>query len=193
MSSSKLKYLFGDLQLEFPEAYLSFVTPKNVSDTIIQLAQEHFDLTDKIIWDIFAGIGTDSIRFADVSNKVYCTELNENTYKVLCKNTSNKDNIMCRNIDSTTCINMHPYDQCDIVYFDPPWGSTYDKSATEFDFNNVKINNLTVPQLALQLHSQADLIIKSPVISNSFEDIFGSNIDTFLFTQQKLKFLFVRK
>jgi hypothetical protein len=182
----KLKYLFGEKDMACEDSYLSFVTPNGVSDIIVQQAQEHFDLGDKIIWDLFAGIGTDSIKFAELSQKVHCTELNPQTYQHLCENTKQYDNITTY---KGSCVDYIDRLKPHIIYYDPPWGPTY-KSGGAFDFNDVLIGTDTVPQLALKLLKGAHLIIKAPITSNSFEEILGPDIDVFTFTQQKLKFIF---
>lgn len=183
----KLPYLFGDKDLSCSNLYLSFVTPHGVSEIIMQQAQEHFELGDKTIWDMFAGIGTDSIKFAEHAYKVYCTESNQETYEYLCENTKEYKNITTYNgncMDYISIVKPH------IIYFDPPWGPTF-KSGSDFDFNDVTINGCPIPKLAEQLLENAILIIKAPITCNSFEQILGSDIDVFTFTQQKLKFIFV--
>ena len=181
-----MEYLFGEKKLAHNDSYLPFVTPHNVSETVIQQAQEHFDFSDKIVWDMFAGIGTDAIKFADIANKVYCTEINPETYHNLLENTKGHENIITYN---GNCLDYLSDIKANIIYFDPPWGSTF-KSGQNFDFNDVKINDLTIPQLAIKLRNHAHLIIKAPIPSNSFEEALGTDIDVFTFTKQKLNFHF---
>lgn len=192
---SKLYYLFGPTYSEWDYSntdYLSYVTPKIIIDKIIELAKEYYQgLNDKVIWDMFAGAGCDAIRLARHSGKVICTEIDSDTYRCLEQNIKTRDqpNIEIYNKDCCDMINT----QCNIIYFDPPWGDTF-RSGKDFDFNDVILNNgMTVLKLAKDLSTQHHLIIKSPISSDSFEQVFGDRVVAiFTFTQQKLKYLFVK-
>lgn len=192
---SKLYYLFGSDYNDWNYSnkdYLSYVTPKLIIEKIIELAKEHYQgLNDKVIWDMFAGAGCDALRLARHSGKVICTEINSDTFRCLEQNVQMKDqpNIEIHHGD---CCNMMDT-TCNIIYFDPPWGDTF-CSGKEFDFNDVTMNNgKSVLSLAKDLSIEHHLIIKSPIRSDSFEELFGDRVTAvFTFTQQKLKYLFVK-
>ena len=187
---SKLQYLFGAGYRKWTcstGGYYAFITPDLIMRKICDLADEHFHgLKDKVIWDMFSGIGTDGIRLAERAGKVICTEINYSTYADLQKNSKDIDNVETYNAD---CCKFST--KCDIVYFDPPWGNTY-RSGEPFDFNKIRLGAVTVAELAKQVYGGDGMIIKSPVTCNTFEELFTDQvIYTFTFTQQKLKFLFV--
>ena len=195
--SSRLTYLLGSHHAEwsYDDEYLSFVTPELISTSIVSLAQEHFaGLIDKVIWDMFAGIGTDSIRLSQVSGRVICTELNKGTFKHLKSNIQamGATNIQATRID---CCDYAERVNCNIIYFDPPWGDSF-QSGTKFDFVNVILSNgKNVLDIVQEMHKKADLIIKSPFTCQSFDTLFDEKyiIGIFAFRQQKLKFLFIKK
>jgi tRNA/tmRNA/rRNA uracil-C5-methylase (TrmA/RlmC/RlmD family) len=192
---SKLTYLFGAHyeQWKYSEPYLSFITPEIIANTVIHEAGDYFSgLVDKVVWDMFAGIGTDAIRLARVSGKVICTELNKATFKDLQHNVKvmEQHNMKLLNGD---CVDYMSSIECDIIYFDPPWGDTF-QSGMDFDFSNIILDNgKSVIDLVLAAQRKSNLIIKSPFSSNSFESVFDpvDIIGVYAFRQQKLKFIFV--
>lgn len=196
MTSSKLYYLLGKDYLNWSckdEQYYYYITPHIIMQKIIDLAREHYhSLADKVIWDMFAGIGSDGLRLALHTGKVICTEIDQVRYQDLIANFS----VMgCNNVEliHDDCCN-HLAVNCDIVYFDPPWGDTF-QSGTAFDFSDVILNNgKCVLDLAREVHQVHHMIIKAPITCNSFESIFAPEDieEIYTFTQQKLKFLFVR-
>jgi predicted RNA methylase len=191
---SKFMYLLGKDHIKWTcsdESYLAYITPDIIIQKIIELAREHFNgLTDKVIWDMFSGIGSDGLRLAIHSGKVICTEINPLTFHDLKENFSiwGCDNIELFNEDcSKSSVD------CDIIYFDPPWGSSF-RSGASFDFKDVTLyNGTSVLDLAAKMQENHHMIIKSPISSDSFEELFAhKNIRLFTFTQQKLKFLFIK-
>lgn len=195
---SKLYYLLGkDFALWqcSHSDYYSFITPQIIINKIIELSIEHFQgLSDKVIWDMFAGIGCDGLRFARHSGKVICTEINPDTYADLEHNVAAHDieNIKIYNKDCCSK-KLQKSLMYNIVYFDPPWGDSF-QSGEPFDFTDVKLADGTpILDLALKTSQQHHLIIKSPISSDSFEQLFGDRVtEVFTFTQQKLKFMFVK-
>lgn len=195
---SKLYYLLGpgyerwrchDIE------YYAFITPKIIINKIIELSKEHFQgLSDKVIWDMFAGIGCDGLRLAKYAGKVICTELREQTFQDLEQNIQQMDvcNVEAYNTDCCSMITS-PKIMCNIVYFDPPWGDTF-QSGQPFDFKDVILDDGTaVLDLASSVSESHHMIIKAPISSDSFEDLFGERVsEVFTFTQQKLKFLIVK-
>jgi predicted RNA methylase len=193
--SSKLYYLLGPDYRYWScgnDQYHSYVTPYIIMQKIIELAKEHYlGLSDKVIWDMFAGIGTDGLRFALQTGKVICTEIDYNRFKDLKQNYSvlGCNNVTLINGDCCNYIDTN----CDIIYFDPPWGDTF-RSGLDFDFSDVMLSNGNcVVDIALEMHKKHNMIIKAPIMCDTFENIFEDSCiqRIFTFTQQKLKFLFV--
>lgn len=191
---SKMHYLLGpdyeNWTCHGPD-YHNFITPRIIINKVIELSKEHFQgLSDKVIWDMFAGIGCDGLRFAKHSGKVICTELAVDTFSDLQSNIKYMDvcNVEAYNIDCSKASDIN----CNIIYFDPPWGDTF-HSGQPFDFSEVKLDDGTpVLDLAHRVSQDHHLIIKAPISSDSFELLFDNRVDKILtFTQQKLKFLFV--
>ncbi len=194
MDTNKLVYLFGEKHesWKYEKNYLSFVTPYLISSKVSHIANEKLDLSNKVIWDMFAGIGADSIYFSKYSKSVISTEINKTTYQHLC------DNIDTFNCNNITTINS---DCClidngaDLVFFDPPWGSTF-ISGNTFKFEElVLLNGVKILDLAEKVFDKyKTLIIKSPLKCESFEVLFGSHITSiWTFKNQKLKFLLAEK
>jgi predicted RNA methylase len=195
-NDSKFQYLLGKDYAKWTcsdESYLSFVTPHIIIQKIIELAREHFNgLADKVIWDMFAGIGSDGFRIAMHAGRVVCSEIDAPTYHDLKENFSVSG---CNNVELFNEDCCSSTTACDIIYFDPPWGDTF-RSGSTFDFKSVVFNDgTTVPELAKRMHAKHHIIIKSPIMCNTFEELFASehaDIKVFTFTQQKLKFLFIK-
>ena len=197
--NSKLYYLLDKDHDEWtcsdPD-YLSYITPHIIIEKIISLSKEHFNgLTDKVVWDMFSGIGCDGLRLSTHTGKVICTEIKESTYNDLVVNKLRFG--MNVDIFHDNCCNKVDSIRCNIVYFDPPWGETF-KSGESFDFNSVYLEgNTSVLDLLDVIADKFNmLILKSPISSTSFEDRlerFADKMLIFTFTQQKLKFIFINK
>ena len=196
----KITYLLGNGKYSYPSyEYLNYITPIEVFDIVLSNANIHFNLKSKIIWDMFAGIGTDSIRLASVAGLVYSTELNTDTFNCLISNIS-----YAKSTSLNTFLNIETYniDCCqftksnsDVIYFDPPWGETF-KSGMHFSFDNVKLSNgKCVLDLVKELYKSYDLIIKVPYLCDNFETIINEEdiISILTFSREKLKYLFVKK
>lgn len=165
------------------------------------------------IWDMFGGIGTDSIYLSKYFN-IFTTELDILIYNNLLQNirTHNIKNI---NAINDNCISLLNIIKPDIVYFDPPWGDTYKPKIKNFDFSNVFIdcpNNCTTDKNSALGGSNdivkyincidlikyvfnnitRKIIIKSPINSYTFDTLFKHNIFYIQrFQHKNLKFLFI--
>ncbi|MEX0597909.1 MAG: hypothetical protein WD512_15580 [Candidatus Paceibacterota bacterium] len=91
-----------------------------------------------LLWDMFGGIGTDSIYLSRYFN-VIVTEIDRTVHDLAVKNvrTFNKTNI---NLVNDNCMNMINKINPNIVYFDPPWGTAYKSRTKNFDFNEVYLD-----------------------------------------------------
>ena len=196
--TSRLDYLLGEDQFVYPsDSYLDFITPFEmfnivIANTLIQTG----GLTDKVVWDMFAGIGTDSIRLARHSGRVIATEINKETFQCLKKNVeaSGLTNLQAFNRDCCSDKGVTG-PQPDVIYFDPPWGDTF-QSGQPFSFSDVKLTNgWTVIDLLKHirtLYKESYLIIKSPYICDVEKFIAEESILSILtFSRQKLKYIIV--
>jgi predicted RNA methylase len=198
---SKLKYLFGKSYNDWSytdssagDQYLMYVTPDIIARQVVKSSNARFQLRNKVVWDMFAGIGTDTLRFSQISGKVVSTEIDPLIFENLKKNVTSlqdRTNIEIHNMD---CCEYEKNAEIDVVYFDPPWGSTF-RSGSHFSFDNVALaNGEKVLDIAKRLHQKYPMIIKSPAMCYSFEDLFSTEqITTQVYYKQKLKFLFVNK
>jgi 16S rRNA G966 N2-methylase RsmD len=196
----RIAYLLGGDSFCYPtDEYLDFITPADMFNIVISNANIHLGgLSDKVVWDMFAGIGTDSIRLARHSGKVIATELNTDTFQCLKKNvySSGLTNIQALNRDccrDSISISTSP----DIIYFDPPWGDTF-QSGKPFSFNDVTLNNgwnvINLLKEVKARHADAYLIIKAPYLCDVETYIAEERILSILtFSRQKLKYILVKK
>ncbi len=205
-SPSRLHYLLGSeqhLTLTYPsQTYLDYITPAELFHIVIKNANIHMGvggLSNKVVWDMFAGVGTDSLRLASVSGKVIATEINSDTYQCLLKNihaNEECDNIDPMNSDATellgqpgTALNCVP----DVIYFDPPWGETF-KSGQPFSFSDVTLSNgkvvMDVYDTIRKNYKEAYLIVKAPYTCEM--EIPDNELLCILsFNRQKLKYYLI--
>ena len=197
-----LRLLFGEeyQKWHYSGDFLPMVTPFYVSQEIAQCAQENFQ-NSKGIWDMFAGIGGDTVQFAKYF-PVIATEIDIVTYSHLYDNImafpSDKNIVVPHNVDCVAYMNndMIGYlDQVDIVYFDPPWGESF-QTGTDFDFSQVNLaNGVNVVALFKQIiHKFSKLIVKTPITSTTFDKILidaGLKPQFYTFAKHRLKFIFV--
>lgn len=207
-----LKILFGqNYQLwDYDNQQLSFVTPYFLSQQMAKLTNQ-FYLSEKPghqlqIWDMFAGIGTDSVYLSQYFN-VIASELSPTVYQYA---RNNLDNFGCSNVNliNINCVSLLTRITPDLVYFDPPWGENYNSRRKSFDFGQVMINyplaNDSLPQIPKKIscldlinyiyqNLSQNLIIKSPLNSDSYERLFGSKIIYIHKCHKKnLKFIYVK-
>lgn len=193
MSSSKIKYLFGD-QLErwhYHSDYLQYVTPDQIGQKLVSLADNEYDLSRLHLWDMFSGIGTDTIKFSNMCRKVTATEIDSKTHSNL---KLNLKEFGVSNVDAhlADCTVFAPAG-VDLIYFDPPWGDTFE-SGREFDFKEIRLpNGKSIIELLHEIHkNHKNIIIKSPYDCMTFEielDKYITRIHAF--PKPKLKYIFL--
>lgn len=190
MSKSKLNYLFGDKCWDYLPERLHYVTPYQISQAVAKLVHDHYSLQDATVWDMFAGIGMDSVNLSRYAKQVISTEVDLPTYCKLETNCQNNTNITCIHAD---CCRGLAKGTADVVYFDPPWGDDF-MSGTDFDFHQVVVSDtVDVIELLRQVVDQYRLVIvKSPYESSSFELAFDDQITAiYAFPKPKVKFLII--
>jgi len=209
-----LNVLFGPKisKWKFQPDQLLYVTPYIPRLQMAKLAgQIYNDILRKpniILWDMFGGIGSDSISFSEYFN-IITTELDSKIFQILKQNVRNHgvSNVQVLNIN---CLLLLHTIQPDVIYFDPPWGNDFNPKE-DFDFTNVTIDFL--PQLEnfdnveLQNYSKvsstivlnfilhnmtSNVIVKSPLNSNTFENLFYPYINhIYKYPKKNLKFLYL--
>lgn len=168
-----------------------------------------------LLWDMFGGIGTDSIYLSRYFN-VIVTEIDKTVHDLAVRNvrTFNKTNI---NLVNDNCINMINKIQPHVIYFDPPWGNSYKSRTKNFDFNEVYIDYPTPDNIDQSLvgsnlqqinkkvscvdllkyihkHVTPYIIIKSPINSNTFDRLFPNQVQYIHKCPNKnLKFIYLTK
>jgi len=192
---SKINYLFGENseQWNYGHSYLHYVTPWQIGEKVVDLADQHYDLAEHNLWDMFAGIGTDTVKFATYCKKITCTEIDPGTYENLTKNLSafKVENTETYNLDCLELLEKVSKD--DIIYFDPPWGDKFE-SGKEFDFKSIRLpNGISIVELLHRLHEKHDkIIIKSPYDCTTFEMELDKHITkVYGFPKPKLKYIFL--
>ncbi len=190
-------YLFGPeyYMWSYSRDYLSYVTPYDVSNKIAELADKQWNLSDQVIFDMFAGIGSDAVSLSNKAKSIVCTEIVPERFTMLKSNikmANQKCDITIYNQDC--CIDLDN-DTISLVFFDPPWGKTF-ISDTKHSFTGLKLdNNECILDLAQRmLNKYGKMIIKSPIKCDSFNDMFKTNIvSSYCFPKQKLKYFFLEK
>ena len=198
--SRKYEYLFGPTHQswKFPMDYLSYVTPYTVSVKIGQIADRIFKLSDKdrIVFDMFSGIGTDSVALSKYCKGIVCTEIVPERFEMLEHNIK-LGNHLCTisKYNQDCCVDVDPSHNISVVFFDPPWGKTF-MSGHDFKFEGLTLDNgQDIIGLATNmLDKYGMMIIKSPIKCESFDQAFSDNIiASYSFPKQRLKFLFLVK
>ena len=198
---SKLCYIYGPhyTQWSYDPDYIIYPTPWIISNQVARSADERFKLSNKVVWDMFAGIGTDALKFGERTGKVICIEIDDDTFHHLQVNVAQFNNKGNMSLLHEDCLNFLEKNQnlssvVDIIYFDPPWGPSF-KTGQPFDFTDVTLQNgMNITDLALRVQQSCHMIIKSPILSSTFDQLFAKDIvRIYSFTQQKLKFLIVSK
>lgn len=194
-----LRILFGEdyQRWSWVHEQLPYTTPAYIAEKVADLACDFYSNKsnqEPVIWDMFAGLGSDTIYFAKKDFFVYATEISPTIYDLLEKNIEEfqlKDRILPFQSD---CVAKLSTISADLVYFDPPWGESFNPEE-EFDFTDVKLNNGTgVVDLLKRVHTEKtqNIVIKAPLKCNTFEELdFLSVKRTYIFRKHHVKFLFV--
>jgi len=211
---SGLNVLFGPkfTQWKYQPNQLYYVTPYIPRLQMCKLAgqiyQRRLKKPNIILWDMFGGIGTDSIAMSQYFN-IITTEIDKDVFDILTYNikTHGISNIQILCINCLLLLNtVKP----DVIYFDPPWGPNFSPHA-RFDFSEVmidflpKIENLNLPELNIYMkvsstdvltyilnNLTSNVIVKSPLNSNTFEELFQPYIyHIYKYPRKNLKFLYL--
>jgi len=206
-----LQILFGDdwEKWNYLQSQLSYVTPCYISSKVAQLAHHYYGKTiqNTVLWDMFGGLGMDAINFSKFFNTVV-TEIDPKVFLILKENiktfTHIEDNyikICAINEDSLVKLNDKSFmKKINVIFFDPPWGISF-KTGEPFDFENITINNNANLQINILIlldkiyQKVPNIIIKSPILSDSFEKWALKKSINILqiceFPTHKLKYIFI--
>jgi len=211
---SGLNVLFGPkfTKWKFKSNQLYYVTPYiprlQMCKQAGQIYQGRLRKPNIILWDMFGGIGTDSIALSQYFN-IITTEINPEVFNLLSQNVKSHgiSNVQILRLNCLLLLNtVKP----DIIYFDPPWGPNFSPH-TDFDFREVmidflpKVENLNLPLLKIYMKVSStdvltyilnnitnNVIVKSPLNSNTFEQLFGSYVHhIYQYPRKNLKFLYL--
>jgi predicted RNA methylase len=212
-----LKILFGDdwHKWTYLQNQLSYVTPCTISMKVAQLAHHYYGNTKSrvsAIWDMFGGIGMDSIHLSKFFKSVVVTEIDPEVFLVLqqnimhiCDPLTEQTKFILLNEDALPKIRDKKFmENLRVVFFDPPWGNSF-KAGEPFDFAKIAITTTTVngkpyEQNIMSLLDKLynvipNIIVKSPILSDSFEKWAIKKGAVILqmceFPNQKLKYLFL--
>ena len=168
---SREVYVFGDgkpLQYPFPK-YLTYATPHSIAEIVFQSANEHLQLADKAVLDMFAGVGSDTLHLARWAGRVDALEVHGTTYGCLHTNlkTSKLPNVHAHREDALTWNRSGS----DVVYVDPPWGDAYNKHRP-FAFLDVQLGGTTVGALLQRLYKRHAMVLKVPYNAGDITDVF---------------------
>ena len=192
--------LFGDNYANwcYPhDKFLTYVTPQKVSIKMAELIYQRYN--PKYIWDMFAGIGSDSVHLATKTHAklITATEIESDVFKCLRKNV--KEYLQIKPVQTDNTKYKYKKNKANtVIHYDPPWGDKF-RPGKPFDFDQVKLGDdqLPITDIISNLLSQGykAVIVKSPLLSNTIEDRFSDRIDkdtdVIKFAQNKLKYIII--
>ena len=195
---SREVYVFGNGKpLKYPfQKYLTYATPHSIAEIVFQSANEQLELGDKVVLDMFAGVGSDSLQLAKWAGRVDALEVHGETYG--CLHT---------NVESSGRLNVKPHREnaltwntsgVDVVYVDPPWGVLYNKHRP-FAFLDVSLgdNGQTIGSLLKELYTKHALVLKVPYNAGDISYLFSEQDGTerirhiITFERQHLRFYII--
>lgn len=197
MRNLGLKILFGKDYKDWSwvSEQLPYTTPFYIAEKVASLVYKFYGSKNKepVIWDMFAGLGGDAIPLANKGCKVYCTEINPRIFNLLNKNVESHGLTTEIQTFRTNALDKLNTLEADIIYFDPPWGESFNPYV-EFSFKNIKLDNgQNIIDLLKRIsqNKTKNIIIKSPLNCNTFESLDFIQIKkTFVFPKHNLKFFF---
>jgi len=173
-NQGRLKNLLKGLPLSIIENYhvddegLWSLTNYTIAVNLCKRLMKLDDINcDSVITDAMAGVGGNTIPFAQMFKHVNSIEICENRKKMLDRNIS-----LYKLSNVTTVLKSYSVDDFnqDIVYFDPPWGENY--KTFERVTINVKIDgrDCKLHELTAQLYNKCKyVVLKLPVNYNMCE------------------------
>lgn len=186
---NRLKNLLKGIPLSIIENYnvdyegLWSLTNYNIAITLCRRMLELDGISkESIITDAMAGVGGNTIPFAQTFRHVNSIEICKNRKKMLDQNIS----LYKLNNITTVCksYSIDDYSQ-DVVYFDPPWGENY----KDFDSLTISVNidgrNYKLHELIAQLHGKCKYVILKLPINYNMQELIGSLVNTQLISTKK--------
>ena len=197
-----LRILFGQdyKNWSWCQDQLSYTTPVYIAEKITELITRYYtknlNVESLTVWDMFAGLGVDSIYLAKCGNSVFCNEISDPIFNILTKNITSlnmTELVKTSKLDCVCCLDAITNCGVNLIYFDPPWGDSFN-STKIFDFSNVKLSNgIYIMELLHLIYTKVckNIVIKSPLRCNTFEKLDFLNIKhIFVFRKQRIKFIF---
>ena len=146
--------LLDDL-LKYDDEGLYSITLPDDANTISKLLLEY---SNNIIFDGTAGLGGNTLSFSKNFKQVIAIEMNEHRYNLLVNNLKAYD-VKNVTLFNDNCLNHLDLD-CDIYFFDPPWGG---RSYKDVELLRFKINDTSLYDLINIIKNKNKIIcIKIP-------------------------------
>jgi len=130
-------------KLQYDEVGLYSITPPKTAEIITKHILQYFNTNNIIITDGTAGLGGDTLSFANNVSFVISIEYDFERYKHLINNVGLYEytNVICINEDY---LNIFKILTQDVIFLDPPWGG---KSYKESENIILTLNNIYIHDL----------------------------------------------
>jgi len=185
-------------KVQFSHDSITFMTKKVDAKIITMIIISHLnqlnlDHKKIIITDATAGIGGNTLSFAQFFNKINSVEINYKTFMMLRKN-----------IDTYRFTNVHLYNydyikvsnniEQNIVFIDPPWGG---KDYKKHDIITLYLSQIKIEKICIQLLKKNNMVVLKLPLNYDFLHIYGiihkTNIKIYVHELPKMFILFIHK
>jgi len=147
-------------ELKYDDEGLWSITQPSEANIISILIQSDIGYNSKIL-DATAGIGGNTISFANYFKNVTAIEIHKSRFEIL---TNNVNAYKINNVEliNDSCLN-HLNGNYDGIFFDPPWGGPKYKHATDI---KIKLGDLTLEEIINKIKENNNKLIFLKLPSN---------------------------
>lgn len=162
-------------QIKYDDVGLYSISPPKTAEIITNYIKKYYTNNDIVITDAMAGIGGNTLSFAESFYYVNAIEYDSDRFQYMISNMSlfKKPNVLCINEDYLSIMNKLKQD---IIFMDPPWGG---KSYKDTEKIIIKINDIsltTICQNIIDNNLCSLLILKLP-LNYDIDDLNKISID----------------